>query len=78
MEKENALVKWIHDNKSSYSKLGDKIGMHRNNLYKIIKFNPEKITYRKAMDIYLATGLQPHEYILGLEVYKNLFIKLKK
>lgn len=75
--KDNALVKWIHKNKSSYQKLATATGMSKNNLLLIVQNEPESIRYKTAVNIYKITGLQPYDYIKGLEIYKKIYLKSK-
>lgn len=78
MSKSNALKKYQVENRLKRKELAALIGISEEALYDIIKFKSSQVTVKTALKIKIATGLEPWEYLNGLETLKKLYEKFKK
>jgi transcriptional regulator with XRE-family HTH domain len=71
------LKKYLKVHKLTYQEFADKIGISKQAVSDILKNKSPHTKVRTCMAIKQITGLEPYEYLNGLEAYKNLYEKSK-
>jgi len=66
------LKQYKEKNKLTWDALAEKIGISKRHLFKIVDSRTPNTTVWVAIKIKNATGLEPHEYLDGLDAVKKI------
>jgi DNA-binding XRE family transcriptional regulator len=65
------LKKWKEDNRYTYDQMAEMIGIHKQTILDIIEKRSSKTGIGTVLKIKRVTGLDPWEYLDGLEIIKK-------
>ena len=71
----NEIEKWKDKNNMTWEELADRLEVTRQCLYKTVRRATPNITLRTVLKIREVTGLEPHQYIKGLDNLNKLINK---